>query len=472
MVTHNVKAIPLNQLSPDAFTVLGGAVSSSSIDTLYRNVAWLRRGVDVRAEAIASMPFCIEDEAGNEIENEEGALEGGHEVLPNFSWAEFLNYIEGDLVLYGASYFMPVMGAYTKRVLGFKRLHPNTIQPQFNPYGDLLGFRRAVNSQNEFHSTDSIGYIWVQNRNGETGIGQSVARTALASAQMLYNMDAYGQYFFEKGAVNPTIVTIDGFERLIEGEQQRIRSWFERTVMGIRNAFSILPLGTNSSVQQLGSGIGELAVPELTDAKRQDISTALGIPQSLLFSDATNYATARQDDLHFYDKTIQPECLFLQQKLNQQLFNKFNLPYRIEFEPERLTVYQQMQLERANVVKLLVGQDAMATGILTRDEARLYLGYEPMSDDAEETPVSIQDKPEQSDGMDTQHEKYLDDLATWQRFAIKRIKDGHNVKAINFNSDLPRSVHLMIVNALLESDSVEDAKQVFSDVRNYLCHNS
>ena len=143
---------------------------------------------------------------------------------------------------------------------------------------------------------------------------------------MLYNMDVFGSMFFERGAINPTVVTIQGFDRLQEAEQQRVRSWFDRTMTGLRNAFSVLPLATETSIQQLGSGIGDLTVPDLTDAKRQDISTALGIPQSLLFSNASNYATARQDDLHFYDKTILPQARFISEKLNQQLFSKFKLP--------------------------------------------------------------------------------------------------------------------------------------------------
>lgn len=477
MVTneYNIKSIPLHRLTADAFSPLGYGDSSLSIDGLYKRVSWLRRAVDVRAEAIASMPFCIATVNDVDVQNEEGALEdGGYEVLNGFKWSEFLNYVEGDLLLYGASYFVPIQGARTRRLFGFKRLHPSTMRPDFDvSTGDLLGFKRHLNGRDEYHTPETVGYIWLPNRNGETGHGEPLARTALVSAQMLYNMDAFGQLYFERGAIKPTVLTIEGFNNLLENEQERVKSWFERTLSGIRNAFSILPVGTQTSIQTLGSDIGELTVPELTDAKRQDISTALGIPQSLLFSNASNYATARQDDLHFYDKTIIPEAMFIADKLNQQLFDKFRLNHHIRFEHERLDVYQQLQLERATVVKTLIGSDAMALGIITRDEARAYLGYASIV--AEEVVAEPEPKRDSDDmeGVDVQTQKYLDELDVWQRMAINRFKHGRAVKALDFVADdLPSHVVAMTKSALAVMTTVDEVKLVFDDIRGYLCHNS
>ena len=473
VIKSTVKAIPLHQLSPDAFTLVSGASESAlPIDRLYKRIAWLRRAVDVRSDAIGNMPFCIRAEDEQDVQTELGATEDGYEIMPDFSWAEFLNYLEGDLILYGAFYFIPVSGARTKRLFGFKRLHPSTMTAVLDGAGNVTAFKRAINNKHEVHPAETVGYIWTPNRNGETGYGEPIAKTALVAAQMLYNMDVFGSMFFERGAINPTVVTIQGFDRLQEAEQQRVRSWFDRTMTGLRNAFSVLPLATETSIQQLGSGIGDLTVPDLTDAKRQDISTALGIPQSLLFSNASNYATARQDDLHFYDKTILPQARFISEKLNQQLFSKFKLPYDFRFEPERLDVFQQMQLERANVVKSLVGQETMAVGILTRDEARAYLGYSADAVIAPEPEPEPTHTEEEDMGMDVQNEKYFDDLTTWQRYANKRIKEGRAVKAMQFNSDLPKPVHAMIVNALKDCDDVAEVKRIFEDVRAYLCHSS
>ena len=61
--------------------------------------------------------------------------------------------------------------------------------------------------------------------------------------------------------------------------------------------------------QVVGQPIRDLAMPELTDSKRQDIATAMGVPHSLVASGAANYwATAQADRLNLYDFTILPEA--------------------------------------------------------------------------------------------------------------------------------------------------------------------
>ena len=471
-----VKGIPLHKLTPDAFSPLGYHESQLTIDMLYRRVAWLRRAVDLRADAIASMPYCIYTADRVDVQTEAGAFgDNGYEVLPGFAWSEFLNYVEGDLLLYGASYFIPVYGARSRRLFGFKRLHPATMHPEFEMHtGQLLGFTRKFNQRSEYHNVEDVGYIWVPNRNGETGHGQSLANTALASAQMLYNMDMYGQLFFERGAIKPTVLTIEGFNNLQDVEQQRVKSWFERTLNGLRNAFSILPVGTQTSIQTLGTDIGDLAVPELSKNKREDVATALGIPQSLLFSNANNFATANQDDFHFYDKTMIPQAIFIADKLNQQLFEKFRVGHLIRFDFDRLDVYQQLQLDRAKIVMTLVGSDTVSMGVLSRDEARALLGYDPAPvAEIVETNVTAVVSPEESAGIDVQTQKYLDELDVWQRMAHNRYKQGKARKAIEFTAEeLPMHVVEMVKNALAVVDEVDDVKLVFRDIRTYVCQQS
>ena len=169
VIKSTVKAIPLHQLSPDAFTLVSGASESAlPIDRLYKRIAWLRRAVDVRADAIGNMPFCIRAEDEQDVQTELGATEDGYEIMPDFSWSEFLNYLEGDLILYGAFYFIPVSGARTKRLFGFKRLHPSTMTAVLDEAGNVTAFRRAINNKHEVHPAETVGYIDTQQkrRNG------------------------------------------------------------------------------------------------------------------------------------------------------------------------------------------------------------------------------------------------------------------------------------------------------------------
>jgi len=94
------------------------------------------------------------------------------------------------------------------------------------------------------------------------------------------------------------------------------------------------------------------------------------VPHSLLFSSAANYATARQDDLHFYDKTILPQARRIESALNAQVFAPLGV--RLRFAPERLELYQELEAQKADKLAALVN-----AGILTREEARVELGLNP-----------------------------------------------------------------------------------------------
>ena len=476
-----LKSIDLDRLGSDY--ALGGGLQHE-VSYLYDRVAWLRRAVDVRSQAVSSLPHCVYE--GEHLLSTEAGVneEGGYEIIPKFNIPRFLEDCEADVVLYGAFYFEPLRGSRTGTLKGFKRCHPRSITPNFDPItGELKNFTRNTGAIQTTYAPNELGYIWLPNRAGETGAGRSLAFTALQSAKVLWAMDAYNQAYFERGAINPTIVSIPSFDRATDEEQARVKNWFERMIGGgLRSAFKTLPLASEVTVNQLGSAIGELAVPELTTTQRENIATALGIPQSILFSNATNFATAQADDFHFYDKTIVPEARWLQAELKIQLFQKFGLSqYDFRFEPDRHPVYQVVQAERARTISLLVGTDTKAVGVISQNEARAMMGYDPIEatmyqpEPEPEPQAEPQAEPEaviERDDEDAPVQKYLDDLATWQRYATKRIKEGRAVKAMQFNSDLPKPVHAMIVNALKDCEDVLEVKRIFEDVRGYLCHNS
>ena len=59
-----------------------------------------------------------------------------------------------------------------------------------------------------------------------------------------------------------------------------------------------------------------------------------------------------QDEKHFYDKTIRPECNFIAGELNRQLFAPMGL--RFEFLLDGLDVFQEDEAQRAAAFKVYV----------------------------------------------------------------------------------------------------------------------
>lgn len=140
---------------------------------------------------------------------------------------------------------------------------------------------------------------------------------------------------------------------------------------GVRKAFGIELISGKITATTIGYALKDLATTELSMSKREDVSTALGVPQTLLFSNAANYATASQDDLHFYDKTIKPFAFRLQNALNKQVYQP--LGYFLKFHPERMAIYQELKAREASgVVELYTAR------IVTLNETRERLELPPL----------------------------------------------------------------------------------------------
>jgi HK97 family phage portal protein len=311
---------------------------------------------------VASLPFVFVDVTSGE------ALDAG--VLPPLPFAlEFealLNLLEGWLTLYGAAYlFKGLNAAGIPREI--RPLHPATVTPRYSSAHGVDSFERRTADGPVPLSPAEVVALWLPARHSEVGPGTAPAQSALSAALLLNSADSFGQLYFENGVIAPALVTVP--PSTSETEMQRLESWAARTMGGLKRAFNVLGLAANVKVTSLGQqvSLGELALPALTDKKREDIATAFGVPHSLLFSNAATYATARQDDLHFYDKTVIPEARRIERALNRQLF--VPLGWRLRFKPELLEVYQALEAEKADKLALLYDR-----GIYSREEVRAELG--------------------------------------------------------------------------------------------------
>lgn len=463
------KAIPLSSLTADTWQAWGLTGEAGSLPALYDAVPWLRAAVDARANAVANLPFTFSP-ATSDDEGEESVVPAAIDAALSVEFDTLLNMLEAWLTLYGAAYVWK--GRNAVRVRDLRPLHPGTITPKFDAKQGLVGFERAVNGLRQTLTPDELAYLWLPPRKAEIGPGVAPAQAALAAAGLLKSADEFGRMYFENGVIAPTLVTVP--PGTPPEEKRRLESWAERTMTGLKKAFNVLGVAAEVKVTSLGEQIplGSLALPELTDKKREDIATALGVPQTLLFSNAANYATAQQDDLHFYDKTIVPEARRIEQALNKQVFGP--LGWRLRLKPERMEVYQQREAEKADKLAVLFDRD-----VLTREEAREAMGYPPepergkfKSDTRAENAIMIaaarpvvppiQPVAQAQAQAPVQPQKAVDAvadaLAKWERKALARVAEGKPDKAAAFESDaIPVTLKAWLAGAL---DGVTDGAGV------------
>lgn len=405
------KAIPLQQLAPEAWDQTAGKAPVSVL-ALYSSVPWLYRSVEIISQAVASLP--------KRLISDDGEVEDPVVMVPYYGeLADLFNQWAGDYLLYGACYAL-----VTRRRNGIpvsiRRLSPSTIHPKYDTARGLVGFRRIIGGKEQTLTLDDIAYMFAPNRDSEVGPGIAPAVAALKAAGALFAIDSVIEGLFANGAIRPTLAIFKN--PMQEPERERVQSLLRRAITGIRNATKLIALSSDVSLQTIGEYPDRLAMPELTDAKRQDICTALGIPSTLLFSDAANYATAHQDVVNFYDLTVIPLAQRMCATINAQVLNRTR--YVLRTAEGELELYQQFEASRVNALSSMFDR-----GIITVNEYRERMGMGPIAAapaaEGEDEPESEATETEDSEENSPEAAK---ELRAWGRFAMRRLKLGRPMR--------------------------------------------
>ena len=382
-VGSGVKAISLDSLQNWGdlgimpWATEGGQQSTT---TLAAEVAFLFRAIHLRAGALADVPWAIYRAASDVALWESDTA--APPALAQFANIEELLYrTEIALCLSSTAYWFKERNRV--KVLGLRWLDPTSMAPHWTPQG-IDYYVRSANSTTAHLVPDDVVYIW--NRGlGETEPMPPPARAAMHAAQALYNTNAFVRAFFERGAIKATLLTVDG--PASPAEREKLKAWWARALAGVRNAFGAEVINAAVKPIVIGEGIGELSNTALTAEQREDIATALGVPHSLVMSNAANFATADADRKNFYDTTIIPECSSMARQINAQLFEPLGL--RFAWLPEAMNIYQADETQRASAVASYVNAGmplSVAVRLLGID---LPEGVEPEDLDPEPQPAPV-----------------------------------------------------------------------------------
>lgn len=450
-----VKSIPLNAWPKDAFTSLMGESSSGGVMTYYKTVPWLYRGTNVRANSIAYLPRCWEDAGGKEKED----------YRPPFAMNvnRLLNEIEADLTLFGTAYIWKDAGVPT-RMRQIRRLLPSTITPITDKDTGLKGFKRSIGGTIKEFSLDEIAYIWLPNRESELGPGMPPGQAAMRAGGVLRNLDELVEKFFEQGAISPVIIGIDDATQ--ETDVERIQSWFQRRLTGVKNAFGAIAVrGGINPHTLMQDDLRKLAMSDLNNQKREDIATALGVPHSLLFSNAANYATANQDILNWYELTIIPEAGWIEEELNAQLFEPL-LNLSLKFKPERLEIFQAKEMEKALALTALYDRQ-----IVDKNEVREQAGFDPIetmepAETVEEDSGPSSQPESEEDPLDEQR-AFLTDLKRWKAKALKMLKSNKPLSFAFRSEAIEDTLASAIEGALETCKTTADIARIFDDAKRW-----
>lgn len=353
--------------------LLGITPRQTDIEKLFAVSDWMFRCTALISGALSSIPMTIKLVGAKDSlwdsENDE-SMPSGLEAFKNVP--DLMTLIAAAYPLLGRAYVLR-QRATSKKPVGLRWLMASSIEPEIGPAG-LMSFRRQMrNGAVAKLPVDDVLYFWY--RDPLVEIGEPSAYPGMAAAQageIIVNMDKFLSAYFRRGMIRATLFIYKGGGILPEAEKDRLRSWWSRVTSGVKNAFGTEVIsGEMAEVQQIGDGISELGNAALTAEKREAISTAFGVPHSLVMSNAANYATAEQDVLSLFQNAVIPLAKQIQSEINRQLFEPLGYWFRFEFK--RIEAIQKAEVAKAQMVQQLVGGP-----VLTVNEGRELLGYDPL----------------------------------------------------------------------------------------------
>ena len=338
------KSIPLNQLPPEAWTVIRGDKDSPEAK-LRDEVGWLKRCTLLRAEALASLPWTIKKDGKQILSSEDAVVPDELLWLDNF--VDLLWLTELSLICKSQAFWMVNRNTsifdMNQYVSSLQWLAARTMTPKWHEDQGLIAFKRVLGQKEMTLYPEDVAYFWIQDPEHETQPDRPIIEACVSSAKVLKYVDEFAQGFFKRGAIKATILTVD--KSAPKTERDRIRTWWTQIMTGISNSWKTQVVSSAVEPVTIGDGIRELNNKELTMERRQDIATTLGVPHSLVFSNSANFATADVDRRNFYVNTIIPSSRIIGKQANRQLFQP--LGYSLAFQPERMSIFQADEQNRS-----------------------------------------------------------------------------------------------------------------------------
>lgn len=368
--------------------------TKATIQTLFHEQGWFWRAVDLRAKSIQNLPWHI-----TRVGSEDPVWDCDDPGIPDeLAFAKDLPRL---LYLWEAC-LVTVQKAYTLKesegrgVDGLFYFNPTKVEPVKDADRGIYQYKRMVNGSYEYYDAEDMLALFHADPFVEAGPG--VATAAKKNVEVLRALEGFLHSFMDKGAIKATLLTVDGdfggSGQEAEDARSRLKKAWNRFLSGWSNGGAAQIFSHKVTPHTIGDGLKDLSNGELTKQEREAICAALGIPMSLMMSNAANFATAEMDQVNYIKHTVEPEAKFIMRALNEQLFTPAG--FRFVFEARKLEVLQRYELDKASKVQAVVGQP-----VLTVDEGRELLGYAPLtgSQDASQEDRDTSTQPEADEAL-------------------------------------------------------------------------
>lgn len=480
--TNGRKDININAMPPEAWTIFRGGGTSGEegdLQELWRLVPWLNRSIVLLGNGLANLPFIITNEAGDEVDSSED-YQNVVGVWPDPFTDLWL--MEASLSLFGRSYWLRQKRKLGRLTLagGIRYLAPHTIDPEIDEERGLTGFTRHLDGKDKDLKPEDLVYFWMPDPFGEIGPPNwSRAIAAMAAAGVLKSVDEFATAFFERGAIKTTLLRVD--PNMPAAERQRTKALWGRIARGLKSAWTNMVINSGGlDPVVVGDGIGDLGNTSLTDEKRKEISAAMGVPESALWSSAANFAVKEGDQRDLYTNTIIPDSRPIASGLNASFLGP--LGYRVKFAPQHLDIFQEDEEDRSGAILNLVSAATSAPAPVVRlifetlgvdlpggmewDEFESILA-DAKAEAVEAAPAaepSLRPAPDSlppEEPGESEGKSLAEIMDKWERKALKRLASSGSAYCDFEHPALPAELGGLIAEMLDEATTPEQVKAIF-----------
>ena len=424
----------------------GRPASDAQLATMYRASVWCYRCINLRSDAAESVPW--------QVARGERVLPPAHpavrlmcEVGPEMNWADLIRATEADLNIYGRAYWLKQrtggggLGA-------LMRLNPATIKIEANRRG-IGGFTQTLGGRQETFARGEVAYFHTYHPGDDLG-GLSPMQVALTAAGAGRSAAAFTAAFFENYAIPPLLMTTE--QTVPDAEISRLKAWWDKWFRGASQQHRVGILGGGLKPHLLGYPTKDLALSEVLAETRREVCAAFGVPPAVAGAwEAVNYSTMQEQRKSFWQDTMIPRLDYVASVIEAEILPEFEpgLAWRWRYgEIEALAPDLEAEARRHAVL--------VEAGIEDAAGAAAALGVTPPR-----APRAAS-LPGGANGASNGAASPLqEDLAKWERKALKRVKAGRPAACAFESQYIPDEVAARIAEGLAGAETVEAVRAAF-----------
>jgi len=329
------------------------------------------RCVDSIIKAMKGIDIQIKQ--GDEIITKSPALDILQIPNPNQKWASFLEEAFINRLILGEMFLVTADNAKAPQEIW--NLDPLEMQVQA---GKNLprGYIHTVHGSEVHWPVDQITgksdvFFW----KGHNPLDKWRGLAPLHAASLATDTNNAGLRWnyslLKKGARSSGIVKFKGTPN--EQAVIRLRKWFKETIQGEYNAGELAILTGEAEFQEIGKSPKDMDYSKTVDSTTAFIAMGFGVPLPLVLVTASTFNNYREAKEQFYVDTVLPTLTEFLEELGCWLLPKFGLKdAKYVFDKDSIPALEALRERRNDRNAKLVEK-----GIISPDEARIELGFEP-----------------------------------------------------------------------------------------------